>query len=178
MAGRSGVIAAPFEIREARPEDAAALLSFVRQLLAEPDIDVPLALDEFSYTEESERAHLAEVAVSGNSVFLLAIAGGEIIGEVSLRGGNRRATQHCAVLGIAVARGWRDRGVGSALMAHVIRWARDGGLLKRIELFVYARNARAIHLYEKFAFRVEGRRQRAVLHQGTYQDDLLMALLL
>ena len=47
-----------------------------------------------------------------------------------------------------------------------------------LELEVYPDNAPAIHLYEKFGFRTEGRRPRAILHRGRYIDALVMGLLL
>ena len=72
----------------------------------------------------------------------------------------------------------RNRGIGSALMAYAIDWATKGGVLTRIELYVYASNARAIHLYEKFGFRLEGRRRQAIYQNGQYGDDLTMGLLL
>jgi RimJ/RimL family protein N-acetyltransferase len=81
-------------------------------------------------------------------------------------------------LGISVKQGWRDRGVGTALIRALIDWARATGIITRIELRVYARNAHAIHVYEKFGFEVEGRRRRVILEDGAYLDDLLMGLLL
>jgi RimJ/RimL family protein N-acetyltransferase len=49
--------------------------------------------------------------------------------------------------------------------------------LARVELAVRADNARAITLYGKLGFEVEGRRQRAMLVDGVYYDDIIMALL-
>jgi len=69
-------------------------------------------------------------------------------------------------------------GSASALTAPAIEWAKGTGIVTRIELAVYARNAAAIHLYEKFGFEIEGRRRRAVYQNGEYVDDLIMALLL
>ena len=68
--------------------------------------------------------------------------------------------------------------MGSALIRALIDWARAPGIVTRIELRVYARNARAIHVYEKLGFEREGLRRRAIFQDGEYQDDLLMALLL
>lgn len=165
-------------IRQATPDDAAALIDYVKTMLAGPEANMPLAPDEFTWTVEAEQAVLAETAQSDNSVFLLAVAGDQIIGELSLRGGQRRALRHAAFLGMSVHEAWRGRGVGSALMAAAIEWARAGGVLTRIELFVYAGNARAIHLYEKAGFQVEGKRRRAIYQNGEYIDDLVMGLLL
>ena len=47
-----------------------------------------------------------------------------------------------------------------------------------IELEVYAQNARAIHLYEKFGFEREGVKRRLYYQHGAPIDMLIMALLL
>lgn len=165
-------------IREAQPSDAGALLAFVRQTLAEPGLDIAVRPDEFDLSVEEEERILADCVASENSIMLLAEVGSSIVGQLGLRGSRRRALRHAAELGMMVSREWRDQGVGTALMERAITWAKASGVLKRIELKVYTRNQRAIHLYQKFGFQVEGRRQRAVWQDGEWVDDHLMALLL
>jgi ribosomal protein S18 acetylase RimI-like enzyme len=60
-------------------------------------------------------------------------------------------------IGMAVLSEWRGRGVGSALLAAAIGWARQRGLHK-LSLSVFPHNAAAIALYRKFGFVEEGRR--------------------
>ncbi|MCS7072393.1 MAG: GNAT family N-acetyltransferase [Anaerolinea sp.] len=75
-------------------------------------------------------------------------------------------------------RDWRDRGVGTALMQTAIDWARASPVVQRVQLEVYARNARAIHLYEKFGFEHEGCKRRLYIQDGQPLDMLIMALIL
>ena len=81
-------------------------------------------------------------------------------------------------IGMLVARDWRGRGVGSALLAAAIEWARERGLHK-LSLAVFPHNAAAIALYRKFGFVEEGRRiahyRRA---SGELWDAIEMGLLL
>jgi len=49
--------------------------------------------------------------------------------------------------------------------------------LHRIELEVFADNARAVHVYEKVGFHMEGTRRRAIFKFGRYQDLHVMGLL-
>jgi putative acetyltransferase len=79
---------------------------------------------------------------------------------------------------VSVGAEWRNRGGGNALMTQAIAWARSTGVVRRMELVVFARNSAAIHLYEKFGFVVEGRWRQTVYRNGEYLDDLMMALLL
>ena len=67
--------------------------------VAGPEANMPLASDEFAWTVEAEQDYLAEMAAADNSLVLLAMAGDRIIGELSLRGGQRRAiaTRRCWV---------------------------------------------------------------------------------
>jgi RimJ/RimL family protein N-acetyltransferase len=165
-------------IREAQPSDAAPLLAYIQRLLAEPNINLPLTPDEFNFTVEEEQQLLADSAAAENSLYLIAEVDGQIVGEINCKGGQRQATRHSALLGLSVGQGWRNQGIGSALMARAVDWARATGIVTRLELQVYARNSGAIWLYEKFGFQVEGRRRQAIYQNGEYLDELVMALLL
>jgi RimJ/RimL family protein N-acetyltransferase len=165
-------------IREAQPSDAKQLIAYVQRLAEEPDVDIPLAPGEFNLTVEEEKQILADRMASDNSIMLVAEVGGQIVGQLGCKGGKRKATRHVVTLGMSVHRGWRNQGIGSALMARAIEWAKSTRLVTRIELNVFVRNEMAIHLYEKFGFQVEGRRRRAVYLDGEFVDDYIMALLL
>jgi ribosomal protein S18 acetylase RimI-like enzyme len=79
---------------------------------------------------------------------------------------------------MAVAREWRGRGVGSALLAEAIEWAREHGLHK-LSLAVFTHNAAAIALYRKFGFVQEGHRVKQYRREsGELWDTLDMGLLL
>jgi RimJ/RimL family protein N-acetyltransferase len=171
---------APVRIRRAVPDDAAALIAYVKEVCAQADVDLHLQPDEFTYTIEEERRFLQDAASSDNSVFLVAEADGRIVGICNAGGNKRRATRHAVTIGITVHRDYRDRGIGTALLEALIDWAKSTRVVKRIELFVYARNARAIHVYQKLGFVTEGRRRNSARDRRTGEliDDLVMALLL
>ena len=73
--------------------------------------------------------------------------------------------------------GAQGQGVGTALMQALVddadRWAQ----VLRLELTVYADNARAIALYRKFGFEVEGTHRAYALRDGACVDALAMARL-
>jgi RimJ/RimL family protein N-acetyltransferase len=165
-------------VREACPADAARLVHYVERLAAEPGVLIGLSPGEFDLSVEQEKQLLADYAATDNACYLVAESEGEIIGALSLKGGLRRAVRHAATLSMSVERDWRGQGVGSLLLERAIQWARSSGVLTRLELSVFTRNAPAIHLYEKFGFASEGRRRQALFRDGEYHDDLIMALLL
>ena len=165
-------------IREADTLDADALLDFIKNLTAEKDIDIPLEPGEFNLSLEDEISILNNYREAENSIFFIADYLGQIIGSLNITGGKRKALQHTADLGISVAADWRGKGVGRSLMEYGINWAKHNPVLKRVELQVYARNQKAIHLYKKFGFVQEGRRKGQIYQNGEYLDDLIMALYL
>jgi RimJ/RimL family protein N-acetyltransferase len=105
---------------------------------------------------------------------LVAEVAGEVVGQIHVD-----ATPHgFGEIGMAVAREWRGRGVGSALMAAAIDWARAEGLHK-LCLSVFAQNEAAIGLYRKFGFVEEGRRAKQYRRRsGELWDTVEMGLLL
>jgi RimJ/RimL family protein N-acetyltransferase len=104
----------------------------------------------------------------------VAVAGSELLGSLHVEP-NRHGYGE---LGMAIVREWRGRGVGSALMAAAIEWAREQGLHK-LSLGVWPHNAAAIALYRKFGFVEEGRRVKQMRRQsGELWDVVDMGLLL
>ncbi len=162
-------------IRPAVPEDAADLIAYVKALVREPGIDIPLQPHEFTFTVEEEQALLAQIQTAPNNLYLIAEADGQIVGEINLRQEAREAWRHIAVLGMSVERNWRNRGLGSALLVDAISWARANPVIRRLELSVYSRNKAAIHLYEKHGFVREGIRRGRIFEDGQYLDDWIMA---
>ena len=75
-------------------------------------------------------------------------------------------------IGMMVAREWRGRGVGSALVAAAIEWGREHGLHK-LTLSVFPHNKAAIGLYCKFGFAEEGRRVKQVRRADGELWDLI-----
>lgn len=169
---------APFTVRIAMPGDAESLVAHVHRLCDEPGVCIALSPGEFNLTVDEERQFVVDRAASDNSVLLVAEAAGELIGVLGAQGGTRRATRHEALIGMSVDAGWRGRGVGKALMARCIEWAQSTGVVTRLELKVFTRNATAIRLYERFGFVTEGLCRRALFREGCYEDNLLMARLL
>lgn len=165
-------------IREARPSDAAQIIAYVNRLIEEPNSNLEMSPGEFTHTVEQEAGFLSDFAQSENSIYLVAEVEGKIVGSLNCRGSYRKAIRHAVTLGMSVDQAYRGQGIGSQLMARAIEWAKDTGIVKRIELAVFERNVIAIHLYQKFGFEIEGKRRKAGFRDGAYHDGLIMALLL
>jgi ribosomal protein S18 acetylase RimI-like enzyme len=105
---------------------------------------------------------------------LVAATDNEVIGSVHVDGSRHGYGE----IGMAVAREWRGRGVGSALLSAAIERSREQGLHK-LCLGVFAHNEPAIALYRKHGFVEEGRRVKQYRRSsGELWDSIEMGLLL
>jgi putative acetyltransferase len=78
---------------------------------------------------------------------------------------------------MAVHDAYAGRGAGTALVRAALDLADRWWNLKRLELWVYADNARAVALYERFGFEREGLHRAYAYRDGEYADCLAMARL-
>lgn len=106
----------------------------------------------------------------------VALAGDAVVGWCDVVRNPRDSWRHCGMLGIAVVPEHRGNGLGERLMKKAIAaaWRRD---FTRIELTVREDNRRAIRLYGRLGFRLEGVLRRSFRVDGEYGNALAMALL-
>jgi putative acetyltransferase len=89
----------------------------------------------------------------------------------------RPRRRHVGRIGISVHGEFQGKGVGTALMAAAVDVADNWLNLTRLELEVYADNAAAIHLYERFGFIYEGTLRQHAFRNGKYVDSNVMGRL-
>ena len=156
-------------IRAAEPDDMADMTEAWNQPLAVwGTLQVP-----FTSVEARRRRFEA----SSPATRLAAVFDGKAIGMAFLVVEENRRRAHAASLGMAVHDAYAGRGAGSALMAALVDQADKWLNIKRLELNVYADNARAIALYERFGFEREGLFRAYAWRDGAYVDSIAMARL-
>lgn len=164
------------QIREARAEDAAAVLALERQVLEETRF-MMREPEEISGDVAARARQLGEMANAELMTYLLACDGDQLLGYCGVRGCSLKRLRHSAELWMAVAASSWGKGVGTALMQTAIDWA-EARDIQRIELGVDVDNQRGLSLYRRFCFEIEGRRRGAIrLADGSWRDDYLMARL-
>jgi len=161
-------------IRRASPKDAAA---FAR-IMGDPAVYPGLMQLPFT-NEELWRTRLDDSCEPGKPDLLLAAElNGDVVGTAGLHPvGTALRRRHVMMLGISVLPDAQGRGVGAALMAAMCDYADRWAGVLRLELSVYTDNARAIALYRKFGFAVEGTHRAYALRDGRYVDAYAMARL-
>ncbi len=97
---------------------------------------------------------------------ILAEEDGHPIGTLSAYGGETRRMRHRAILAVGVVKAHWGKGIATALLEYALRWSREKQL-RRIELTVHVSNRRAVEVYERCGFQVEG--VRAELPPGRRQ---------
>jgi putative acetyltransferase len=112
-----------------------------------------------------------------NCTELVAEIDGKVVGHLGLLTTSVPRRRHVANFGIAVHEGFHRKGVGSALIAEMVRLCDDYLNIVRLELTVHPDNARAIALYEKFGFEGEGIARFGIFVDGRFSGLLHMARL-
>ena len=159
------------KIRSARIEDAAILAAAEQTIAETPGLLVsrPSELILESFEEK-----IVELSKIGR--YVVAQKDGKIVGHALLDPMRLAAISHVFRLTIMVHPGFQSQGVGEALMRNLMDWATRTPQVGKIELLVRATNERAMRLYTKLGFVVEGRfRKRLRLPDGEFVDDVAMA---
>lgn len=168
---------AAYHIREATPDDAAAMIAFMKILADEPDNGTSYeSADEFVFTLEQERDLIEQYRAADNHAWFVAESDGQLIGYINAAGG-KRAAYHTLTFGIAIVQAWRNHGVGQALLQTLIAWCAANPVVKRLQLLVFINNPRAIHVYEKLGFEREGILRAEAKKHGKFLDAVMMAMI-
>lgn len=120
---------------------------------------------------------VAADSASCNHLFLVAEAQGALLGFARCEGSAYARLRHQAEFGICVAKAHWGHGVGKNLLACTVAWADKSGLHK-ILLKVLATNTKAIEMYKRYGFVVEGTlRDDKRLADGRYYNTVVMGRL-
>ncbi|MEH2024833.1 MAG: GNAT family protein [Nostoc sp.] len=99
-----------------------------------------------------------------------------LIGNVYLT--NIQSINRSAEFSIVISnKNYWSRGIGEAVCREIIKHAFIDLNLNRIYLYVLEQNTRAIRMYEKVGFFVEGKLEEAVYKNGSYHNTFVMAIL-
>lgn len=161
-------------LRVASESDAAKLIALRRRLYEETNF-LLWEPAEFKVTEVDEAKRIQRVTASGNSAIFVVEEAGELVGLASAFGGERNRNRHAATLALGLLRSHWSRGIAMQMMRALIEWAPAVGVT-RLDLNVSTANLRAIALYLRCGFQIEGRKRASLLVDGQYVDDYEMAL--
>jgi RimJ/RimL family protein N-acetyltransferase len=111
---------------------------------------------------------------NGQVIGLVAECEGKVVGSSDVER-KTRSMSHVGELGALVKGGYREAGIGTAMLETLIRESRSQGL-EILMLRVYSGNDRALHVYEKVGFRETGRVPGAIKRDGRIRDLVTMTM--
>jgi RimJ/RimL family protein N-acetyltransferase len=162
-------------IRLAKPDDADALLALQHRLDAQSTYML-LEPDERGHDPGPLRERLESQAAYGG-FDLVADDAETLVGWLAVEVLSYRRARHSGYVVMGVDTAASGRGVGAALLTEAVAEARRREL-RRLELTVMTDNLRAIGLYLRSDFQIEGCRRQALLRDGVVVDEYYMARLL
>lgn len=143
-------------VKEAVSADAARVITHVESTCGESDY-LSFGPGEFGVSEEEELKVLQDYLESEGKVYLIGLIGEEIVASLSFAAGKRKRLQHYGEFGMCVRKKYWGLGIGSILVDELLEWAETRKTIQKVNLSVRTDNLRAINLYLKKGFEIEGK---------------------
>lgn len=108
------------------------------------------------------------------NIFLVSVVQDRIVGFSRCEGSQLRRFYHKVEFGVCVQKEFWGCGIGKNLLKQSMAWADSNGITK-ITLNVLETNEKAIALYKKLGFEIEGTlRNDKILSDGKYYNTIVM----
>ena len=163
-------------IREANIEDAKNVIEYIKIVSDETDFLISDS-SERKFTVKKEKEFLQNIQSSIlEKIFLFEIEN-KIVGMCSIEGINKIRIKHRVDMAITVLKNYWGNKIGEKLIDYAIEYCKSN-CIKKIELTVRIDNKRALKLYKKFGFEIEGEIKNFIYLNGNYYNCYCMGLLL
>ncbi|SFS35590.1 GNAT family N-acetyltransferase [Marininema halotolerans] len=158
-------------IRPACGEDAEELYNQLAHVVGEGIYlnETPESLPNIN----QQREEILSIQRDGG-MYTVVLVDQQIVGAAILRRGLRGTSDHIVKFRTWLTSQVRGFGLGKNLLEYSVTWAESHPAIRKINLDVWANNERAVQLYEKTGFKVEGRRPQQAWLNGEYVDELYM----
>ena len=163
-------------IREIVEADAEAYLALACAIDAESRC-MMYEPGERLTTLEQQIDQIRAIRASDNQLMLVVAHEGQLVGYLGAIGGDFHRNHHSVYIFVGLLERFTGQGLGRRLFEETEQWARRQGL-HRLELTVMRHNTRALALYQKMGFEIEGTRRHSLQVEGLYVDEICMAKLL
>ena len=154
-------------LREAEVDDAAAVLNHLAAVASETDF-LTFGRRELEITLEEEEDYIDSYRESSCELMLLAFVDARLVGVLTFAGSPRPRLRHTGELGMSVRKADWGQGVGGALLDGLIAWARATTVITKLNTRIRTDNDRALGLFRKKGFAIEGTISRELRIGGAY----------
>jgi len=132
-------------------------------------------VEEYKITVEDEKTWINSFSQNPSAIALIAEMNKEIVGFLFFISQAKKKNSHTGEFGVNVHPDYQARGVGRALIATLLNWAKENSRIEKVFLNVFATNINAIALYKSMGFIEEGRHVKAIKQfTGEYVDIVQM----
>jgi RimJ/RimL family protein N-acetyltransferase len=159
-------------IRPIQARDAEAYLDLRLTLDAETKFML-LEPGERRQTADSVRASLEAMLASDSGAIFVAENESRLIGYISAIQGDCNRNRHSAAIVAGLRLAYTGKGIGQRLFHALEDWASSANIT-RLELTVMTHNERALNLYQKVGFEIEGTRRKSLMVDGLPVDEYYM----
>ncbi|NJK34271.1 MAG: GNAT family N-acetyltransferase [Oscillatoriales cyanobacterium SM2_2_1] len=159
-------------IKKAVPQDASKVLDLLQKLDGETKFMLFESGERKTTLTEQEKI-IGEI---DNVVIFCALDNEDFIGIVIGYRGKFKRKRHSLYIVIGVLKTFWGNGVGRSLIKVIEKWSVNNDC-HRLELTVVTHNERAVRLYHKLGFLIEGVRQHSLLVDDCYFDEYYMSKL-
>ena len=130
-------------------------------------------------SREESRQILSRMVTAPDQFAIMLKSTMKVIGIISAGIDTSRRNLAAKTIGCALNEAYWNQGLGQILLEEGIEWAHSTGVLRKLVLNVQVRNKRAVHLYKKLGFEIEGCQARgACSAEGEFLDVYLMGKLI
>ncbi|MFD2924921.1 GNAT family N-acetyltransferase [Halobacillus naozhouensis] len=163
-------------IRSAIEQDAKTLSKVRAEIDGETE-NLDREKGEDYIDEEGFKKIIKEDTERINNLFLVAEVNRRIVGFSRCEGNNLKRLSHKVDFGVGVLKEYWGYGIGRNLLQESVCWA-DSNEIKKMALNVIEANDKAVELYKKFGFEVEGiLKKDKFLSDGNYYNTIVMGRL-
>lgn len=163
--------------RKAQEQDAEKIVEFFNMIGGETSF-MSFEKDEYPLSAKEQAELIRSFEGDKTNTMLLAMDGDEIAGLSTITSSHKIKSRHIAELGIVVAKKYHGNGIGASLIHQVTDWVKGNGITTKMRLDVRADNLKAVQMYLKMGFVVEGHIKHSTLLNGIYYDDYVMGKML
>lgn len=164
-------------IREATKADAKALIDYLDKIALESDF-LTFGVGELKISLEQEEMFIENANHQANSLMSLVMHDENIIGCITFTGGTKPRLRHAGEMGISILEPYWGKGIGEKMIDYLVRWSRQTGIIRKIDLRVRSDNLRGLNLYRKTGFKVEGTIVRDMMIGNKFYDSIIMGMLI
>ena len=163
------------QIRNIEIKDAQELINYAENISNESEY-LKFGPGELGLSVTEEEQYITKYLSSSNKLYMIGCINDQIITTLNFSGGIRSRIKHRGEFGLSVRKQYWGLGIGSLMIDALIKWVNDNNIIKKNNLRVRTDNQRAIELYQRKGFIIEGTIQKEIFLNGKYFDLHWMGL--